>query len=69
MYMDSSIQWRMNLKEWPDDLEISSNGVKTEVAALCLLVASMVLLFPNSTSIHVITYVLCFRPCNASYVM
>ncbi len=69
MYMGSSIQWWMNLKEWPDEFEISSNGVKTEVAAFCLLIASVVLLFPNSTSIHVITHVLCFRCCNAYHVV
>ena len=68
MYMGNSIQWWMNLKEWPDDLEISSNGVITKVVALCLLIASMVVLLPNSTSIHVITCVLYFRCCNASYV-
>ena len=69
MYMDSSMQWWLNLKEWPDDLEISTNGVKTKVAAFCLLVTSMVLLFPNSTSIHVITRALCFRCCNTFYGM
>ena len=69
MYIGSSIQWWMNLKEWPDDLEISSNGVKTKVAAFCLLIASVVVLLPNSTSIYVITYVLCFRYCNTFYGM
>ena len=29
----------------------------------------MVVLLPNSTSIHVITYVLCFRYCNTFYGM
>ena len=69
MYMGNSIQWCMNLKEWPDDLEISSNGVKTKVVAFCLLIASVVLVLSNSTSILVITHVLCFRPCNAYYMM
>ena len=69
MYMDSSIQWWLNLKEWPVDLEISSKGVKTKVAVFCHPIASMVVLLPNSTSIHVITCVLCFRPCNAYYMM
>ena len=69
MYMGNSIQWCMNLKEWPDDLEISSKGVKTEVAVFCLLIASVVVSLPNSTSIHVITCVLCFRCCNAYYVV
>ena len=63
MYIGSSMQWWLNLKEWPDDLEISSKWVKTEVAAFCLLIASVLLLLPNSTSIHVITCVLCFFHC------
>ena len=69
MYMDGSMQWWLNLKEWPDDLEISANGVKTKVVAFCLLIASMVVSLPNSTSIHVITRVLYFRCCNAYYVV
>ena len=67
MYMGNSIQWWLYLKEWPDDLEISTKGVKTKVAVFCLLIASVVVLLPNSTSIHVITRVHCFRCCNASY--
>lgn len=69
MCMDSSMQWWLNLKEWPDDLEISTKGLKTKVVAFCLLIASVVLLLSNSTSILVITHVLCFRPCNAYYMM
>ena len=68
MYIGNSMQWCMNLKEWPDDLEISSKGVKTKVAAFCILIASVVVLLPIFTSIHVIACALCFRPCNASYV-
>ena len=69
MCMDSSMQWWLNLKEWPDDLEISTKGVKTKVAVFCHPIASMVVLLPNSTSIHVITCALCFRYCNTFYGM
>ena len=69
MYTICRLHCAINPKEWPDDLEISTKGVKTKVAAFCLLIASMVVSLPNSTSIHVITYVLCFRYCNTFYGM